>query len=244
MFPKSIPTNLVIDHLCLGDKMNALVASLVLLCLTSCIPGMLSIKSTPDKAEVHSVSSNGTSRVLGTTPLEIQIEDIFGPNDQSARLVIQKPGMYRESIVIPKSALPANHDIQVKLTKLEKIEIEKIVGKECSSQEQYQCPSVEKADFSKLARGVATIQSLIAAKGYKDAEMQVNSLITSYPYVAVLHTLLGNSRYLARDFKGAHTAYTRALELDPQNVETRNILSKLQKLVATAAPVGQEGAKR
>ena len=69
---------------------------------------------------------------------------------------------------------------------------------------------------------------------------QVNSMITDYPYVAVLHTLLGNTRYLAKDFRQAYAAYTRALELDPENLETRKMVKKLDQMVAPPAQPAKE----
>lgn len=198
---------------------------LLLFMAVGCVPGKVTVRSIPDNSEVVVVNSSGEKKVLGTTPLEVKTSDLFRTDDYSTKLIVQKPGMYRESLVIPRNILTSDHQIQVTLSELEKVEIEKIVGEECKGKVDISANT--RGDFSKLAQGVANVQSLLVKKEYGNAETQLSSLIATYPYVAVLHTLLGNSRFLQRDYTDAAKAYTRSLELDPDNIETKNILTKI-----------------
>ena len=208
-------------------------------CVTSCATGTLSVTSEPAGSTVTVSSATGAKRTIGETPLNIPIDEVFGPNDKSTRLVIEKPGMYRESVVMARSILPTRHSIRVNLTKIETVEIEKLVNEQCQKRQEMECNSVEPGAFAKLARGVAGVQSLIAQKQYKEAELKLMTLLNEFPNVPVLHTLMGNSKYLAKDFRGALASYSKSLKMDPDNVDTKNLVSKLEQMVLPVKKGGE-----
>lgn len=206
--------------------------------LAGCTSGRVSINSVPEKSEVVVVNSSGKQRSLGTTPIVVEAATLFQPGDNSTKLIVQKTGMYRESIVIPRSVLKNHHQISVTLSELEKVEIEKIIGEDCKKHSENFGNT--RGDFSKLAQGVANIQSLLVKKDYATAESQLTALIATYPFVSVLHALLGNSRFLQRDYAAAGNAYKRALELDPDNIETKNILNRIASFTGNSSTSSEE----
>lgn len=195
--------------------------------LSGCTSSRITIESIPTKSNVRAIQNNGSSRVIGQTPIEISASDLFGPNDTFIRIVIEQPGMYRESVMIPRSTLPADHKISVSLKELEKIEIEKVAKLICDNGAN----SAAGTDNNKLATGVATIQTLLAKRDFQTAEARTSALINSYPFVAVLHALLGNSKYLNKDYPGALKAYKKSMELEPENSEMKIMVQRLEKLV-------------
>lgn len=198
--------------------------------INGCASSNITIESIPTNSTVRVVQNNGSSRILGETPIEVSVSELFGPNESFIRVVVDKPGMYRESVMIPRSTLPTSHLISVSLKELEKIEIEKVAKLICKAD----TTTAIATDNNKLATGVATIQTLIAKRDYARAEIQTSVLLTSYPYVGVLHALLGNAKYLNKDYNGALKSYKRSMELEPENSDIKIMVQKLEKLVGGA----------
>ena len=77
---------------------------------------------------------------------------------------------------------------------------------------------------------MATIQAFIQKKEYEAAHMKIVSLMTDYPNISVLYDLMGNVRYLQRDYGRALEAYRQSLALSPQNSMTAEIVKRLENL--------------
>lgn len=212
--------------------MKYYVTAVVVLTTTACTPGKLRVTSTPAGGTVSVASPTGGMKTLGTTPLEVSLDEAFVAEAQSTRIIIEKAGMRRESVLLTRSALSSNQRISVGLSALSEDEIKAIVDKNCSGDGPQAATSARSGALARLALGVAQVQSLIAGRRYGEAKSQLANLIFDYPGIPVLYTLMGNTRYLLKDTRGAFESYKQAERLDPNNLETRNMVKKLQSIVA------------
>jgi tetratricopeptide (TPR) repeat protein len=79
---------------------------------------------------------------------------------------------------------------------------------------------------------VSTIQSTLLKREFSQAVSLAITLLNEYPNLGVAWNLLGNTYYLQGRYDEAASHYQKALELDPQNQETRDILSKMNRMPA------------
>ncbi len=83
----------------------------------------------------------------------------------------------------------------------------------------------------KLARSVAQASNLINNKRFDEARILLSNLIVEYPQVSVGFDLMGGLAFLQRDLKTALGYYERSLSINPENVETRQMVSRLRGMV-------------
>jgi hypothetical protein len=197
------------------------------LTLASCAISKITITSNPIGGVVSVSDASGIDRPLGVTPITVSADEVLGSSQYAARLLVRAKGKYTESVLIPRSLLPNNQTLHFSMRDIEKIEIERLANADSQGS---LCGPNAKNDISKLARGIASSQALISQKEYRSAEMQLNALIASFPVVSVLHALLGNVRYISKNYRGALKAYKRAQNLDPTNTETQTIINKLSAI--------------
>jgi predicted Zn-dependent protease len=68
----------------------------------------------------------------------------------------------------------------------------------------------------------------IQKKDYSFAEQKLTNLITEYPNVSTLYSLLGNISYLERRIEKALVYYKKAQSLSPNSVELQKIVERLE----------------
>lgn len=176
----------------------------------ACSTGNLKVESQPEGAEVY-VSVNGqTARKVGVTPLSIA-ENQVNSGNESFQISVMKEGFASEHVLAPGTTFARSSNIQVKLK-------EQISSKQNISDEALQ----------KVSSQVAYSIELIKNKEYDNAERSLLNLQTQFPNVATVHELLGNVYYLRKDLSRAYTSYKKALNLNPNNLDTTRMIQKIE----------------
>jgi tetratricopeptide (TPR) repeat protein len=174
--------------------------------VTSCASEpLIKLKSVPDGANVSAVDSDGSTRMIGKTPLETS-ESMRG-------LVIEKEGFESSHIFVGR-VNREHYEYTVQLTP--KAEDPKITD--------------VKSRHERLAKSIAKAHNLINNKRYGEADSLLVNLTNDYPYVSVGYDLLGNISYLQKDFKRAIGFYKKSLQLNPENIETKQVLDRLRSM--------------
>lgn len=174
--------------------------------LQACSSGSsIKLKSVPSEAKVSAVESDGTARSMGVTPLET--------SESMQSILIEKEG-YESTRIFVGRLQSENYEYSVKLTP--RIEDPKLTD--------------IKSRHERLAKSIAKAHNLINKKNYPEANSLLVGLSNDYPYVSVTYDLLGNISFLQKDFKRAIDHYQKSLNLNPENVETKQVLDRLRSM--------------
>ncbi len=186
-------------------------ALLLLPYVVGCAGSSMRIETFPEGAEVMLLRPGQTPVVLGSSP--VTINQTANPEvfTGAAGVRISKAGFLPESVLVPQTRFSTTSVYSLKLQQVE-------LPESCSRQG---------AAASDLARGVATVQGLIANKDYIQAESALRSLVNKFPDVSVLHDLLGNLYYIQKDVARALAAYRASNNLEPNNSQTTRMIDKL-----------------
>lgn len=181
----------------------------------SCSSYDLKINSEPKGAKVFLKSEKEKTEV-GLTPMVLapQYQD-----KESFQFIIEKDGFHPQTVVIEKRSFGAEAEIFANLKKVEALDV------------QLNDPKI-KGELQRVTRKVASIQSELIKRNYSNAEGMAKELLTEYPYFAVGWNLLGNSYYLQNKQGDALGAYKKALEFEPENVETKNLIENIENVPA------------
>ena len=185
---------------------------LVVSLLSACASSTLNVESQPEGADVFVKFKDSNVRKIGTTPLNIS-ESQLPHGDDSYEITVSKDKFEKEKIVVTPSKFSRNIKVNVKMN---------------TAQETV--PSITNKDLNELIRMTAFAQNALKSKDYDLAEKTLNSAIVKYPNIPTIYTLLGNSFYLRKDLDRALVHYKKSFELDPQNIETENIIKKIETL--------------
>lgn len=186
--------------------MKLYLVILILFHMASCTSASsIKLKSIPEGANVSAIESDGSTRLLGKTPLETK--------ESMQSLLIEKDG-HESSRIFVGRLHSENYEYSVKLTP--KIEDPKMTG--------------VKARHEKLAKSIAKANNLLNNKRYSEASSLLVDLTNEYPYVSVGFDLLGNISYLQKDFRKAINYYQKSLDINPENVETKQVLDRLRSM--------------
>lgn len=186
---------------------------LSLLVIISCSTYDLKINSEPKGAKVY-IKSEKEKTEVGVTPM------VLAPQYKNAdayQFIIEKDGFHPQTVVIEKRSFATEAEVFANLKKIETLEV------------QLNDPKV-KGELQKVTRKVASIQSELIKRNYTNAEGMAKDLLNEYPYFAVGWNLLGNSYYLQNKHSDALGAYKRALEFEPENMETKNLIQSMENL--------------
>ena len=187
-----------------------------LLIITACSTNQkVSLQSYPPSASVSLETSTGEKKALGETPLNLNGQELFDGKNM-AFLEVSKEGFEKQKIFLTRNSSTENFDVSVKLTPTA-TDLKAEKGKD--RQEQ-------------LAKSLARISGLISKKKYDEAERLLFDLARDFPHISVTYDLLGNIYYLRGSYRKALEHYKRALSLNPENSETRNMIDKLEKEIS------------
>ncbi|MBN8537989.1 MAG: tetratricopeptide repeat protein [Deltaproteobacteria bacterium] len=185
----------------------------VLIAMNSCSSGTIKVESLPEGAEIF-ISVNGQMpRKIGITPLVVQESQVNSGNE-SFQISLVKEGFLSENILAPASIFPRSSAVQVKL---KEITAAKKVGQSDDN-------------LQKISSSIAQIVDHIKNKEYDLAEKNLVNLQTQFPSVSTVYELLGNVFYLKKDLSKAHGYYKRALDLNPNNVDTNRMIQKIESI--------------
>ncbi len=196
--------------------------------LTSCATGRLELSSIPDGSSVQLISNRGEIKSLGKTPLSLDMQGLFQNASDFAMVRVEKDGYFSQGFVIPRTSLPANHEISVSLEQKPEIKAPEAPPTTPVAVELDKCSQLSKENLTRLSKGVAVVQSLILKRDFEVAKVRIAGLIADFPYISVLYDLQGNIHYLQKNYSEAVVAYEKSLELEPENMETGFIVKKLR----------------
>ncbi len=182
--------------------------------LIGCSTANLQIQTEPTESVITSIE-NGAEKKLGVSPLIYDKNNYPFQDQKLIRLVIEKPGYLKEQIVIENEYFMKTGQINVKLTPV------------ANWKEASQDPQANKY-LNDVAAMAAEIQAMTVKKDFANAEALTKSLISRYPKLSVGYILIGNIYYLQRRVGDATQAYSKALDLNPGDQETKNILDRLK----------------
>jgi tetratricopeptide (TPR) repeat protein len=173
----------------------------------------IEIKTSPAGAEVRLAARGKQSeRVLGVTPLRLAL-----PADGNlAHFEVTLTGSRSRSVLLP---LTPNEVSKVSL------DLSPIDSKWFESELLKSHPEV----LSQAMEQIFAFQRVVLKGDSKEVETLVPRFQLSLGRVSVFHSLLGNHYFLKNEREKAKSAYSRALELDPNNAEARQVLQLLQK---------------
>ncbi len=198
----------------LGKTLMVLFGSALL--LVGCATGKLDITSSPEGASILKIESSGNAKVIGKTPMSVDVNNFTSSSESYVHLAISKEKFRREAVIIPRNMFEASHTLNFKLTSIN----------ESGSLDE--CPKLPENSFSELARGVAEAQTMITEKDFSAAENKLQVLTAQFPFVSVLYDFIGNIKYLQKNLNGALKAYEKSLELWPHNPQTTRMVNKIR----------------
>lgn len=196
-------------------KQSLLLVMIVFSLVACASTGKMKLTSDPEGAEVLVIESNGSERKLGTTPLNLTQEDFKFTEQQILDIRFKKSGFVSERVVVDTQSFDRSIDMHLKMTSL------------VAWQEAYQDPKASPY-LSDIASLAAEIQSAAMSKDYTAAEKLARVMISRYPHVSVGWTLMGNIYYIKKEMGQAIQSYRKALEIDPDNTATKEVLSRLE----------------
>ncbi len=186
----------------------------LLVLLTACAQSELVIKSIPPEAEVSVIDGDGEIKSLGKTPLKLPSAEMFKSGAGYSQLQISKENFESKSFVMSKSSLPTNYEISVNLTK--------------TSTD----PKILEGNLKneKVAQQIAQANNYIHSRKLLEAEQLISRFIQDYPHVSVGYDYMGNIQYMKKDYKKALYYYEKGLGLNPENLETKDMVTKLKSI--------------
>lgn len=186
--------------------MNARTRTLLHIFLTGLVASgcatHLYVKSTPDKAKVELISLHTQSAsALGETPLLLQKDDVTNIQIQGPYLIrISKDGFTPKEILLASfSGLEAEFNVELKSTGADKVSNELING------------LFEAQTFAQKGQHQACLDKLA-------------DLEKKYPSVSAIYEMRGSLHLLQQDYPQARADLQRALLLDPDNRDLKNLV--------------------
>ncbi|MCB0391400.1 MAG: hypothetical protein KDD58_08915 [Bdellovibrionales bacterium] len=192
--------------------------------LNGCSVGLMSIRSTPEGAEVLLAREGSQPVKIGQTPLNLPADRVNNQPGQSAQIIVRKDGYKQENFLVPRVLFSSSIELSVMLS-------EDKLPAACTNQAQA---------AEKLSRGIAEAQFLIQTKDYQQAEILLNNLVVDNPNISVLWDLLGNIYYLKKDTQAALKAYEKSEVISPGRVNTIRMINKLRTIQTIRTPAGSD----
>lgn len=221
--------------------------------------GTLRIKGSPEKTEVFLIADDRTPTKIGQIPFTRSLDGLFAIGNSVSELRLQKKGYHTQSIIIPRHAMKATHEITINLESLpeqkvsenriveqntQKLQIafdefadnilkkaQDVAGKQTEQTlSTRECKDLTKNALNALGKGIASVQARILRQDFDVAHSKLASMLADFPNVSVLYDLQGNIFYLQKRFTEALRSYEKSLELEPNNVETSAMVKRLKEI--------------
>lgn len=197
---------------------------IILVMLFGCSsPSTVKFLSTPEDAVVSMVEDNGTAVVLGKTPLQSSEVDVYKGSGRHSQILIKKENYKAHEIVLMRP--PSGGSETIVNVQLVRDEVNQNAADQTVTQE-------------KIANAIARANGMIQSKQYSEAEAVLSNFVEQYPSVSVGYDYLGNLNYLQKRFAKALKYYKKALALNPQNTERKNIVEKLESITKNDSRAG------
>ncbi len=179
--------------------------------------GTMQVRSTPPEAEVGVILPGKESiKVLGKTPFVAEISDLEDMvNEGTIVVVISKQGYLPQNFVVPN--LSGKLEIEANLSP-------NIPG-------NYQ-------EINNIVALVLSAERALMEKRFDEALNQVKELKKINQNISSAYELEGTALFLQKDLKNSRYAWIRALELNPNNPEARNMLALIERELAKGVEAG------
>lgn len=184
----------------------------ILFLFIGCSSGQIRVESQPENAEVYLSVAGQTPKKLGPTPLNV-VESTLGLGSAPYQILVSKEGFTSESVLIPPATFARSATVVVNL-------------KEVSSSNK----ALNERILQSVASSVALAQNLLKTKQYDQAEQALLPILNQYPGIPTFHELMGNIHYLRKDLSKALSSYRKASELNPSNIDTQRMISRIQSM--------------
>lgn len=192
-----------------------------LLFLFSCsTQSFIKVRTSPDNAQISVRTNDGNVKVLGKGSVEMNTQQFFSLGSRMAKLEVSKENYKTQSVFIIQGKSSESYEVFITLDK----ELEDAKSSEMRSR------------LEKLSKTLTRATSAIHSKKYSEAEIMLNNLVSDFPSVSVVYDLLGNVYYLQKNMKEALRFYQRSYQINPENVETKNIIDRLSRMTDWGGP--------
>jgi tetratricopeptide (TPR) repeat protein len=187
-----------------------------------CGTGNLRVVSNPEKADIYVTPEGEQPKKIGETPLNVSADAINPGRGRYVNVSVRKEGFESESVLVPVNLFGNSVDISAKLEQT-------VLPKVCIDQS---------AAVEKISRGVATVQAMMNRGSPEEARQKINDLLSEYSGVSVLYDLLGNVHYVQKNLEQALASYQRSLSIEPNNMDTQRMVTKIRSIVEIRVPAG------
>lgn len=176
--------------------------------LSSCA-STLTLKSNPAGAEVHALGEKGErAQLLGQTPLQLPLESARG-------LEVAKAGFLSTYVFLPKPGTGEDTSLTVNLQNVSRTLVETLVKEKHPG-------LLDDAAYDLLELHTAT-----TAGRETEVAGLVRKIEPRYSKFVTFNLILGNYHFAKKDYRKSREYYDRALELDPENKDARQMLKLL-----------------
>lgn len=179
--------------------------------ISGSVTNNLLLKSNPQGAEVYI-----DEKFVGVTPLSLKKESLFDKNNQFVLVSLRKK-FYRPIGIFVREKDFESYDVT--LIKMNSEDFKQSI-----------LLDFEK-EINQFSRSLLEAHGLLVVKDLKKAKIMIDRLISEYPNIAVLHTMLGNISFEEEDYQNARGHLLRAVALDPEDKSAIRMLGRIdQKL--------------
>lgn len=179
------------------------------LCAACTTPGKVVVRTTPENASVYFLDpKSGQAALIGKSPMTFDRRDHTHEGTDLIQLRVEKEGYDpRYAAVTAFGRETAYVDLTLKTPLVAKGELREA--------------------FEQSRRLMDETNRMLLNKRYSEALMSVEKILQLDPKNAEAHAAKGSVLYLMKDYEGAETAWTRALELNPSFDSVRESLIHL-----------------
>ena len=201
-------------------RFSNLLMLAVLASAIGCSSRSLRVTSSPEGADVYIIGNDRQAQKIGKTPLELDQRNAPQVFADVVQVQVAKEGYNPQMVLVPKLAMTGGTgrvNFNLEDTTLPKF---------CQAQGD---------SSNEIARGVAEVSNLIQKKRYPEASNILQSLTAKFATVSILYDLQGNIYYLQKDMGRALDSYKKSSQLSPNNVQTLNMINRIQQLQGTSS---------
>lgn len=193
----------------------------------SCGSQEITIRSTPDKADVYLARlGKGEREKIGQTPLTLDddtLEKLDETKDTLVVLEVERSGYMREQILINDfGATNVNYEFELKVNNIANI--------------------IKNIDL--VSGDLFKAQKLMRSGGYDDSIKLLKDLNKKFPYSSVINELIGGAHFFKKDYKNSLIYYDLAYKYDPDNVDAYKMLQYLESELGVQRPLLKKGVNK
>lgn len=204
--------------------LSATLTFTTMIATTACTtPGRVVVRSKPESASVYVLDKNsGQAALLGKTPMTFNRNDHSREGSDLIQLRIEKEGYEPRYAAVTSFGREATY--------LDVAMVQPLIAK----------GEIREA-FEQSRRLMEEINRLLINKRFTEALIASEKILQLDPKNAEGHAVKGSVLYLMKDYDGANSAWTHALELNPSFDTVREGLIRLSNERPSRAPAASGG---